>query len=73
MAKQIWKWFAGLAVVGAALGWSFFSVLMVLQGQSRPEPITEIWPTLFVFCVTIHVLYTRGNVAKLLPRVKWLY
>lgn len=58
---------------GSSLGWCIFSALSVLQGLKRPEVMGEIWPTLFVLCFMIPVLYTRGNVAKLLPRVKWLH
>lgn len=58
---------------GSSLGWSVFSILTALHHGSRPDVLSELWPTLFVFCAMIPVLYTRGNVAKLLPRVKWLY
>jgi hypothetical protein len=70
------RWLVSLfafCIAGISLGWSVFSMLMVLQGQAKPEPLAEIWPTIFVFCATIPVLYTRGNVAKLLPRVQWLH
>jgi hypothetical protein len=70
------RWLVSLlafCIAGTSLGWSFFSMLMVLQGQARPEALAELWPTLFVLCATIPVLYTRGNVAKLLPRVQWLH
>lgn len=58
---------------GSSLGWSVFSILMVLHEDARPNAMAEFWPTLFVFCAMVPVLYTRGNVAKLLPRVKWLH
>lgn len=29
------------------------------------------WPVLFTACVFVAVAYTRGNVAKLLPRLPW--
>lgn len=58
---------------GSSLGWSVFSVLMVIHQDARPDVLSELWPTLFVFCALIPVLRTRGNVAKLLPRVKWIY
>lgn len=58
---------------GSSLGWSVFSVLMVIHEDKQPSALEELWPTLFVFCALIPVLYTRGNVAKLLPRVKWIY
>lgn len=31
----------------------------------------QVWSTLYAAVVLIAVAYTRGNVAKLLPRVKW--
>lgn len=58
---------------GSSLGWAVLSVLLVLHNESKPDALTELWPTLFVFCAMVPVLYTRGNVAKLLPRIKWLY
>lgn len=58
---------------GSSLSWSVFSILMVLHQQARPDAWSEFWPTLFVLCALIPVLYTRGNVAKLLPRVKWIH
>lgn len=58
---------------GSSLGWSIFSILMMLHQEDRPDAWAEFWPTIFVLCALIPVLYTRGNVAKLLPRVKWLY
>lgn len=57
---------------GSSLGWSVHSILM-LQHQAMPDARTEFWPSLFVLCALIPILYSRGNVAKLLPRVKWLY
>lgn len=70
------RWLISLfafCIAGVSLGWSVFSMLMVLQGQAKPEPLAELWPTLFVICATIPVLYSRGNLAKLLPRIKWIY
>lgn len=58
---------------GSSLSWGMFSILMVIHQDAKPDAWGELWPTLFVFCAMIPVLYTRGNVAKLLPRVKWLY
>lgn len=58
---------------GSSLAWCVFSLLSVLQGQYRPDTLGELWPTLFVLSAMIPVLYTRGNVAKLLPRVKWMH
>lgn len=57
---------------GSSLGWSVHSILM-LQHQAGPDPRVEFWPSLFVLCTLVPVLYSRGNVAKLLPRGKWLY
>lgn len=58
---------------GTSFGWAVLSILLVIHEDVRPEPWAELWPTLFVFCALIPVLRSRGNVAKLLPRVKWLY
>jgi len=60
------------ATAGASLAWGFYSVLM-LPHQSAPKTLAEIWPTIFVMCTLVPVLCARGNVAKLLPRTKWLY
>lgn len=57
---------------GSSLGWAVHSALM-LQHQALADARAEFWPTLFVLCALIPIIYSRGNVAKLLPRVKWLY
>ena len=64
--------FMATLAAGASLGWAVHSVLMLLH-SGTPDPRTEFWPMLFVLCALIPVLYSRGNVAKLLPRVKWLH
>lgn len=65
---------SGLAVLlcGGSLGWAFQSFLML---HHKPNVLAwqEFWPALVVFCVMVLVLRSRGNVAKLLPRVQWLY
>lgn len=50
------------------------SLAMVAQtvtqwGQSCQA--TQVGPVLFTACVFVAVAYTRGNVAKLLPRLPW--
>lgn len=73
-ARRRWAVSIGAACgAGAALAWALFSALQVVHDEIQPSPWHEIWPTLFVLCALVPVLYTRGNVAKLLPRVKWLY
>lgn len=57
---------------GSSLGWAVHSILM-LQHQAVSDARAEFWPSLFVLCALIPILYARGNVAKLLPRVKWLH
>lgn len=59
------------ATAGSSMAWGFFSILM-LPHQSAPKPLTEALPTIFVMCTLIPVVFSRGNVAKLLPRVKWI-
>lgn len=63
---------------GSSLAWAVYSALMALHHDSRGSGfysagIDEIWPTLFVLCVMIPILYTKGNVAKLLPRLPWTW
>lgn len=68
------RWVVSLLAVcaaGGSLGWAVLSALMLLHGRHDPDPWIEVWPALFVLCVLIPVLYTRGNVAKLLPRLRW--
>lgn len=68
------RWGVSLIAVcaaGASLSWALFSVLVAIREPSCTPATDEVWPTLFVFGVLIPILYTRGNVAKLLPRVKW--
>lgn len=57
---------------GSSLGWAVHSLVM-LPHHLGHNPRVEFWPTLFVFWSLIPVLYSRGNIAKLLPRTKWLY
>jgi hypothetical protein len=59
--------------MGAALSWATFSMLTALQCADQVSAMGELWPTLFVACALIPILYARGNVAKLLPRAKWLH
>lgn len=70
------RWAVSLMAVcaaGSSMAWAMFSLLMVFHRGGRPDALGELLPTLFVLCAMVPVLYTRGNVAKLLPRVKWLY
>lgn len=55
---------------GSSLGWAVHSVLM-LRYHHPHASLAELWPTAFVLCALIPVIRARGNVAKLLPRVKW--
>jgi hypothetical protein len=55
---------------GSSLGWAVHSILM-LRYHEPHTPFAELWPAVFVLCVLIPVIRARGNVAKLLPRVKW--
>lgn len=72
-ARRRWVVSIGAAcAAGVALSWGLFSAIQVAHHAIKPSPWHEIWPTLFVLCAMVPVLYTRGNVAKLLPRVKWL-
>ncbi|MNR14251.1 hypothetical protein D3C85_1307180 [compost metagenome] len=57
---------------GSSLSWSVHSGLMLYHYPPQGF-YAELWPTIFVLCALIPILYSRGNVAKLLPRVKWLY
>lgn len=58
---------------GSSLSWAVYSLLNFMHCRAELDTMAELWPTLFVLCALIPVLYSRGNVAKLLPRVKWLY
>lgn len=57
---------------GSSLSWAVHSGLMLYHHPPQGF-YTELWPAIFVLCALIPILYSRGNVAKLLPRVKWLY
>lgn len=57
---------------GSSLGWAVHSGLMLYHYPHQGMQ-AELWPALFVLFVLVPVLYSRGNVAKLLPRIKWLY
>ena len=57
---------------GSSLGWAVYSALMLRHYQPHSS-FAELWPTAFVLCALIPVIRARGNVAKLLPRVKWIH
>jgi NO-binding membrane sensor protein with MHYT domain len=57
---------------GSSLGWAVHSLVMLPQHLGH-NPRVEFWPTLFVLWTLGPVIYSRGNIAKLMPRTKWLY
>lgn len=58
----------GAAVfAGTCLASAMYTVTQWGLSCQAPNP----WQTLFTGCVFVAVAYTRGNVAKLLPRLKW--
>lgn len=68
------RWLVSIMAVcaaGSSFGWALYSFLMAASQQSCISVMDEFWPTLFVMCALIPVLYTRGNLAKLLPRIPW--
>lgn len=58
--------------MATSLGWAVYSSLMLRHHQPASW-FFELWPTAFVLCALIPVIRARGNVAKLLPRVKWIH
>ena len=64
--------FMATCAAGTSLALAMHSLIM-LQHGAVTDARAEFWPTMFVLCALIPILYARGNVAKLLPRVKWLY
>lgn len=56
---------AGLA--GSSLAMAAQIVTQFSESCQAPQP----WHALFTACIFVAVAYTRGNVAKLFPRIKW--
>lgn len=56
---------AGLA--GSSLAMAAQIVTQWGEACQAPQP----WHALFTACIFVAVAYTRGNVAKLFPRIKW--
>ena len=55
------------AFAGSCFAWAMWSITQGPAAGNAPQP----WQTIFSGCIFIAVACTRGNVAKLLPRLKW--
>lgn len=53
---------------GSAAGWAMYGFASL---QVHTTPAREVLPTLFVLAITIPVVRTQGNLAKLFPRLRW--
>lgn len=61
------SWFAvGLMASNLALAWQILTTWPALLAAGAQWPLT-----VFCVCVCAAVIYTRGNVARLLPRIPW--
>jgi hypothetical protein len=58
-----------LLICGGAAGWCLWGITKLAHYPSQWA--WEIFPTMFVLAVTYPILRTEGNVAKLLPRLRW--
>lgn len=53
---------------GSAASWAIYSMTMLHNPNSWAR---ELLPTLFVLAVTVPVVRSHGNVARLFPRIPW--
>ena len=61
-----------VSIFAAALaGASLAMVAQIVTQWDDACKASQPWQTLFSACVFFAVAHTRGNVAKLLPRLKW--
>lgn len=55
------------AFAGSCFAWAMWSITQGPAACNAPQP----WQAIFSGCIFIAVACTRGNVARLLPRLKW--
>lgn len=61
-----------VSLFAASLAGSALALVIQIATQMNAscQP-PQVWPVLFTACVFVAVASTRGNVAKLLPRIPW--